>query len=136
MFDHVTVQVADVERSRRFYTFLLAPLGIRPGHEDGEAVGFFSDTETGGYWLGPARAPEARELHLAFRAPSRAVVRAFHAAGMEAGGESIYEPQVFTQYHPNYFAAFIRDPDGHSIEAVCHKPEDDRDTRAMNAEAA
>jgi len=124
LFDHVTVQVADVERSRRFYTVLLAPLGIRVGNEDGEAVGFFSDTEAGGFWLGPARSAEARELHVAFRAPSRTVVRAFHAAGIEAGGESIYEPQMFEQYHPNYFAGFIRDPDGHSIEAVCHQLED------------
>jgi catechol 2,3-dioxygenase-like lactoylglutathione lyase family enzyme len=125
VFDHVTVQVTDVERSRQFYTVLLAPLGIRPGHEDGAAVGFFSDTEAGGYWLGPARTPEARELHVAFRAASRTVVRAFHAAGMEAGGESIYDPQVFAQYHPHYYAAFVRDPDGHSIEAVCHEAPDE-----------
>ena len=63
MFDHVTVQVADVSVSRRFYTALLAPLGIRPGHEDGAAVGYFSDSEAGGFWLGPAHGAEARELH-------------------------------------------------------------------------
>jgi catechol 2,3-dioxygenase-like lactoylglutathione lyase family enzyme len=122
MIDHVTVQVADVPVSTQFFTLLLAPLGIRPLHEDGEGVGFFSDTEPGGYWLSSARASETRELHIAFRAPTRDVVRAFHDAGLAVGGESIYEPQLFPQYHEYYFAAFIRDPDGHSVEAVCHVP--------------
>jgi len=66
---------------------------------------------------------EARELHLAFSAPDRAVVLAFFAAAKEADVEIIYEPQLFPQYHETYFAAFVRDPDGHSIEAVCHEPQ-------------
>jgi catechol 2,3-dioxygenase-like lactoylglutathione lyase family enzyme len=122
LFDHVTVQVADVVVSKQFFTLLLAPLSIRPMHQDGEAVGFFSDSEPDGFWLGPAQRTETRELHIAFRAPTRAVVRSFHEAGVTAGGESIYEPQLFPQYHERYFAAFVRDPDGHSIEAVCHTP--------------
>ena len=120
MFDHLTIQVADVPMSKRFYEVLLGPLGIQPGHQDGGAVGFFSATVPGGFWLCPARTDETRELHIAFTAPSRDLVRAFHAAGLAAGGESIYEPQAFPQYHDSYYAAFVRDPDGHSIEAVCH----------------
>jgi catechol 2,3-dioxygenase-like lactoylglutathione lyase family enzyme len=94
MFDHVTVQVADVVSSREFYARLLSPLGIRPEYTDGDAVGFIG-TETGSFWICPAQAPEARELHLAFSAPDQDAVRAFCAAAREAGMEVIYEPQLF-----------------------------------------
>jgi catechol 2,3-dioxygenase-like lactoylglutathione lyase family enzyme len=121
VFDHVTLQVGDVATSRAFYEQLLAPLGIRPSFTDGDAVGFFG-SGVGGFWITPAQGPETRELHLAFGVPDRAHVEAFFAAGSETGAEIIYKPQLFPQYHENYFAAFVRDPDGHSIEAVCHNP--------------
>lgn len=121
VFDHVTLQVGDVDRSRAFYERLLAPLGIRPGHNEADGVGFFGPTP-GGFWIVPAQGPETRELHIAFGVPSRALVDAFFVAGSETGAEIIYKPQLFPQYHENYFAAFVRDPDGHSIEAVCHNP--------------
>jgi catechol 2,3-dioxygenase-like lactoylglutathione lyase family enzyme len=122
VFDHVTLQVGDVATSRAFYERLLAPLGIRPEYTDGDAVGFTS-ADADSFWICPAHGAEARELHLAFIASDRDVVREFFAAAVDAGIEIIYEPQVFPQYHETYFAAFVRDPDGHSIEAVCHKSE-------------
>jgi catechol 2,3-dioxygenase-like lactoylglutathione lyase family enzyme len=122
VFDHVTLQVGDIPTSRAFYERLLSPLGIRPEYTDGDAVGFVG-TDTGSFWICPAQGPETRELHLAFNAPDRDIVRSFFLAVKEAGVEIIYEPQLFPQYHETYFAAFVRDPDGHSIEAVCHKPE-------------
>ncbi|HUC35933.1 MAG TPA: VOC family protein [Acidimicrobiales bacterium] len=121
MFDHVTLQVGDVPTSRAFYEHLLSPLGIRPQYTDGDAVGFIGN-EPGSFWICPAQGSETRELHLAFSAPDRGVVQAFFAAATQAHMEVIYEPQQFPQYHENYFAAFVRDPDGHSIEAVCHEP--------------
>lgn len=124
MIDHVTLQVADVSRSRVFYERILAPLGIAPAHEDGEAVGFFGP-EPGSFWICPAREPETRELHIAFRAKTRDAVRVFHVAGSEAGAEILHEPRVFPEYHPHYFGAFIRDLDGHNIEAVCHDAAND-----------
>jgi catechol 2,3-dioxygenase-like lactoylglutathione lyase family enzyme len=122
VFDHVTLQVADVAKSRTFYGLVLAPLGIRPSFTDGYAVGFFG-TGASGFWITPALGPETRELHIAFGVPNRALVDAFFAAGNAASAEIIYPPQLFPQYHANYFAAFVRDPDGHSIEAVCHNAE-------------
>jgi catechol 2,3-dioxygenase-like lactoylglutathione lyase family enzyme len=122
MIDHVTLQVSDVAASRVFYEAVLAPLAIGPGHTDGAAVGFFG-TEPGSFWICPAQRAEDRELHIAFRAPTRDGVRAFHAAAVEAGAEILHAPRTFPEYHENYYGSFVRDPDGHNIEAVCHQPE-------------
>jgi catechol 2,3-dioxygenase-like lactoylglutathione lyase family enzyme len=122
VFDHVTLQVGDVATSRAFYERLLAPPGIRPEFADGDAVGF-TGTGPGSFWICPAQGPEARELHIAFSALDRTVVRQVSVRAVEACMEVIYEPQLFPQYHEFYFAAFVRDPDGHRIEAVCHNPE-------------
>jgi catechol 2,3-dioxygenase-like lactoylglutathione lyase family enzyme len=118
MIDHVTMQVADVLRSRTVYQALLGPLGVAPLAADGEGVGFCYG-EACGFWLIPAEGPEARELHLAFKAATRVQVREFHAAAVALGLEVLHVPQVFEDYGLNYFAAFVRDPDGHNIEAVC-----------------
>jgi catechol 2,3-dioxygenase-like lactoylglutathione lyase family enzyme len=122
MIDHVTLQVGDVPTSQAFYETVLAPLGIAPGHVDGGAVGFFGPTP-GSFWIGPAQREQDRELHLAFTAPNRALVRAFHKAAVAAGAEVLHAPRVFPEYHDHYYGAFVRDPDGHNIEAVCHSPE-------------
>jgi len=100
---------------------VLAPLGIAPGHTDGAAVGFFG-SEPGTFWLCPAQRARDRELHIAFRAPSRDAVIAFHEAAVTAGAEVLHAPRVFPGYHEHYFGAFVRDPDGHNVEAVCHRP--------------
>jgi len=121
MIDHVTVQVADVGRSRRVYEALLRGLGIAPLATDGDGVGFCNG-EVCGFWLIPATGQETRELHLAFKAATRAQVLDFHAAAVALGLEVLHAPQVFEAYGPDYFAAFVRDPDGHNIEAVCRAP--------------
>ena len=120
MIDHVSLQVADVAASRAFYEVVLAPLGLRPVDMDG-AVGF-TDGAHFPFWLSPARRDEDRELHIAFAADDRGTVDAFHRAGTSIGAEILHEPRVFPEYHPNYYGCFIRDLDGHNIEAVCHQP--------------
>jgi catechol 2,3-dioxygenase-like lactoylglutathione lyase family enzyme len=123
MIDHVSLQVADVPASRVFYEALLTPLGMAVGvsDDDGPVVGFFGP-DPGSLWLGPARSAQERELHLAFRAADRESVQAFHDAAVSIGAEILHAPRVFPEYHEHYFAAFVRDPDGHNIEAVCHTP--------------
>jgi catechol 2,3-dioxygenase-like lactoylglutathione lyase family enzyme len=124
MIDHVTLQVTDVPTSRAFYEALLRPLGINAEAEAdvGPAVGFFGAAQPGSFWLAPARRDRDRELHIAFRAGDRDAVRAFHDAAVAIGAEILHAPRVFPEYHPDYFGAFVRDPDGHNIEAVCHAP--------------
>jgi catechol 2,3-dioxygenase-like lactoylglutathione lyase family enzyme len=121
MIDHVTLQVADVPTSRAFYEALLAPLGISANAVDGPAVGFFGP-EPGSFWLTPAQRDQDRELHIAFRAADRDAVRVFHQTAVSIGAEILHAPRVFPEYHEHYFGAFVRDPDGHNIEAVCHTP--------------
>ncbi|MBX9388335.1 VOC family protein [Streptomonospora nanhaiensis] len=124
MIDHLSLQVADVAVSAAFYDSVLRPLG---GHRlvelgDGAVVAFGADRPV--LWLVPAvGGGEVREVHLAFSAPDRAAVDAFHAAAAAAGAEVLPAPRVWSEYHPAYYAAFVRDPDGVSIEAVCHLPE-------------
>jgi catechol 2,3-dioxygenase-like lactoylglutathione lyase family enzyme len=122
MIDHISLQVADVATSAAFYTTVLAPLGITPQVDDGQVVGYFGP-EDRSFWLAPAERSDDRELHLAFRASSRDVVRAFHDAAVSAGFEILNAPRIFPEYHPNYYGAFVRDPDGHNVEAVCHVAE-------------
>ena len=120
MIDHVSLQVADVAASRAFYEVVLAPLGLASIDMDG-SVGF-TDGAHFPFWLSPARRDEDRELHIAFAADDRGTVDAFHRAGTSIGAEILHEPRVFPEYHPNYCGCFIRDLDGHNIEAVCHQP--------------
>ncbi|MGH9297698.1 MAG: VOC family protein [Acidimicrobiales bacterium] len=122
MIDHVTLQVSSVPASRELYEAALLPLGVHVMHADAETVGFHGDS-AGSFWLIPAEGPRGRELHLAFGAATRDEVRAFHEAAVAAGAESLHEPRVFPEYHEHYFGAFVRDPDGHNIEAVCHREE-------------
>ncbi len=116
MIDHLTLQVSDVPTSEAFYEAILGPLGIAPGFSDGQVVGFFGPTP-GGFWLCPAQRPDDRELHIAFKAANRDEVRSFFAAAVGIGAEILHEPRTFPEYHESYFGAFVRDPDGHNIEA-------------------
>lgn len=120
--DHVTLQVSDVAASRRFYSAVLAPLGIHPLADDGNFVGYHGEV-AGSFWLIPAEREEDRELHVAFGSPDRARVRAFFEAAVGIGAPVLHAPRIFPEYHENYYGAFVRDPDGHNIEAVCHRPE-------------
>ena len=129
MLDHVGFAVADAERSRRFYQQALAPLGITlimtvtPDQTEagGTAHGFGSDGKPY-FWVGDnERVGEG--THIAFTAESRAKVDEFYQAALAAGGRDNGAPGLRPQYHPNYYGAFVFDPDGTNIEAVCHRPE-------------
>jgi catechol 2,3-dioxygenase-like lactoylglutathione lyase family enzyme len=122
MLDHVSVQVNDMNASTAFYDAVLAPLGARRQLEFGAAIAYGTTRPV--FWIGPlASRGEAREAHLAFSAPDRAAVIAFHDAAVAIGAEVLHAPRVWQEYHPSYFGAFVRDPDGNNVEAVCHTPE-------------
>ena len=123
MLDHVSIQCADVTASAAFYDQVLAPLGGRRIFDFGEAMGY-GVPPMPDFWLGPQRTGEGfREAHLAFQAPDRAAVRAFFEAAVATGAEVLHEPRVWPEYHPGYYGAFVRDPDGNNVEAVCHTPD-------------
>jgi catechol 2,3-dioxygenase-like lactoylglutathione lyase family enzyme len=126
MLDHISLGVGDLERSRRFYDAALRPLGIvrtvdfqGRGSDYGAMAGQLG-VEFTITWESN-QAPLAG-LHVCFRAPDREAVRAFYAAALAHGGTEDGPPGIRSQYHPDYYAAFVRDPDGHRIEAVCHAP--------------
>ncbi len=124
MFDHLTLSVADFDKAKAFYEAALEPLGSRfilmlpPEHSGGVKVGA----------LGPGRpqlwlaedGPQSPPIHLAFTAADRDQVTAFYTAALAAGGTCNGPPGLRPHYHPDYFGAFVLDPDGNNIEAVCH----------------
>lgn len=130
MLDHLGFPVADYRRSRSFYERALAPLDFGVVMEvDRETTGGYEGCGFGPpgrpmFWVGKADgdAP-AGGLHIAFTAKTRAQVDAFYAEAIAAGGRDNGAPGVRTQYHPNYYGAFVIDPDGHNVEAVCHHSE-------------
>jgi catechol 2,3-dioxygenase-like lactoylglutathione lyase family enzyme len=124
MLDHVSIQCADAAASARFYDAVLAPLGGQRIMDFGPVIGY-GVPPMPDFWIGPQQTGESfRESHLAFSAPDRASVRAFFDAAVQVGAEVLHEPRVWPEYHPNYYGAFVRDPDGNNVEAVCHQPED------------
>ncbi len=124
MLDHVGVQVADVEASLAFYLRIFSPIGLhelmRYPTEQGLVVGLAGPDGMPDFWLSPAAGPEARELHIAFRAPDRSAVDAVHQAAVSAGVEVLHAPREWPEYHPGYYGVFLRDLDGHNVEAVHH----------------
>ena len=120
MIDHTGVGVSDFARSKAFYAAALAPLGYAPLMEWGNFAGFGVPPKPD-FWIGQGKVNDP-PVHVAFRAGSRALVDAFHAAAIAAGGRDNGPPGLRPHYHPNYYGAFVRDPDGHNIEAVCHDP--------------
>ncbi len=122
MIDHVSIQCADPGASAAFYDVVLAPLGGRRVMEFGPVIGY-GVPPMPDFWIGPHETGEGfRESHLAFTAPDRAAVQTFFDAAVAAGAEVLHEPKEWPEYHPNYFGAFVRDPDGNNVEAVCHQP--------------
>lgn len=125
MFDHLGFPVTDLARSKAFYDRALAPLGIRVLVEvtedmtggQGAHLGYGRDRPT--FWIGTGK-PAGTGVHVAFSAPDRATVAAFHAAALAAGGRDNGAPGLRPQYHPGYYGAFVLDPDGNNIEAVHH----------------
>ena len=129
MIDHTGVTVSDYGRSKAFYEAALAALGYGclaefsaevTGHTD---VAGFGEKASGkpDFWLSVGT-PNQPPIHIAFRADSRAAVEAFHVAALLAGGRDTGAPGLRPHYHPHYYGAFVLDPDGHNIEAVCHHP--------------
>ncbi len=121
MFDHVGLTVSNLERSRAFYAHALAPLGITELARYDGGVGF--GREHPQFWLAQGQAAQARpRTHVAFAAVTRLEVDAFHRAALESGGVDNGAPGLRAHYHPDYYGAFVLDPDGHNVEAVCHRP--------------
>jgi catechol 2,3-dioxygenase-like lactoylglutathione lyase family enzyme len=124
MLDHIGLQVQDVEKSVAFYLSAFAAIGMREAmrFQDGDTlfVGLAGPDGVPDFWLGPPTGTETRELHVAFRAPDRRAVDAVHEAAVAAGVEVLHAPREFPEYHPGYYGVFLRDPDGHNVEAVNH----------------
>ena len=122
MLDHVGINVSDYERSRDFYTRALAPLGYTLLMEPMPGFGGFGRDGKPDFWIAEPREPTTRNVHVALAADDRGTVDAFHEAALEAGGSDNGGPGVREHYHPSYYGAFVLDPDGNNIEAVCHRP--------------
>ena len=128
MLDHVGFTVSDYGRSLAFYRTALEPLGfglameVTPEMTGGEAFAGFGREGRPQFWIGTGKTALSGRLHVAFEAGSRAAVDAFYAAAISAGATDNGKPGLRTLYHPNYYGAFVLDPDGHNIEAVCHTP--------------
>jgi catechol 2,3-dioxygenase-like lactoylglutathione lyase family enzyme len=123
MIDHFSVQCADPAASAVFYDAVLTAIGGSRVMDFGPVVGYGIPPKPE-FWIGPRATGDGfRESHIAFSAPSRAAVRAFFDAAKAAGAEVLHEPRVWPEYHASYFGAFVRDPDGNNVEAVCHLPE-------------
>ena len=122
MLDHVSIQCGDPAASKRFYETVLAPLGGKAILSFGPVTGF--GVEAPDFWIGPvgdAGSPHT-DVHICFTAGTRADVDAFFTAATGAGATVLHEPREWPEYHPGYYGAFVRDPDGNNVEAVCHRP--------------
>ena len=119
--DHVTVGVSDFERSRAFYDSTLSEIGIERLHGEAQTSAGYGSGRKAFFWIGLKMLPIVG-VHIAFAVTDRAAVDRFHAAGLVAGGRDNGSPGLRPHYHPDYYGAFVLDPDGHNIEAVCHFP--------------
>jgi catechol 2,3-dioxygenase-like lactoylglutathione lyase family enzyme len=127
MIDHTGVTVSDFAASKAFYEKALAPIGYAKlmelpasvtGHTD---VAGFGEPPKPDFWISRGN-PNQPPVHVAFRVASRALVDAFYEAAIAAGGRDNGAPGLRPHYHPHYYGAFVLDPDGHNVEAVCHEP--------------
>lgn len=127
MIDHTGINVTDPKKSRAFYEAALAPIGysvqmeIPKEHTGGIVVLGLGEPAKPDFWITEGD-PKGMQVHVAFTAKSRAQVDAFFKAGLAAGGVDNGAPGLRPHYHPNYYGAFVRDPDGHNIEVVYHGP--------------
>jgi catechol 2,3-dioxygenase-like lactoylglutathione lyase family enzyme len=121
MLDHVTLKVSNLRASLIFYEAALRPLGITRLYGDGEDYAGFGTSTKAFFWIGQSKEPVSG-THIALTAPDHASVDAFHAAALAAGAKDNGKPGLRPHYHKDYYDAFVLDPDGHNIEAVCHLP--------------
>ena len=126
MIDHTGLNVSDFRRSKDFYLRALAALGYQlikelPASIAPDGAAGLGVPPKADFWIAGGK-PQAPRIHVAFRAASRADVDAFYKAALAAGGRDNGPPGLRARYHPNYYGAFVLDPDGHNIEAVCHDP--------------
>ena len=122
MIDHISIQCADLAVSAHFYDTVFHPLGAGRVMELDGAIGYGRDFPT--FWLGQQTTGAGfRESHLAFTANNRAAVDNFFAIAVGLRAEVLHEPRLWPEYHKSYYGAFVRDPDGNNVEAVCHRPE-------------
>jgi catechol 2,3-dioxygenase-like lactoylglutathione lyase family enzyme len=128
MIDHTGVAVSDFDRSKAFYQAALEPIGyallmeMSAAVTGSSAVAGFGEPPKPDFWIHQGE-PNRPPVHVAFRVQQRSVVDAFHRAAIAAGGTDNGAPGVRPHYHPNYYGAFVLDPDGHNVEAVCHVDE-------------
>ena len=121
MIDHSGINCADLDASKKFYDTVLGVLGFSRQMDFDVAVGYGTEGKPD-FWISQfENMPPNREMHIAFTAADPEAVRAFHAAALELGAESLHEPRLWPEYHEGYFGAFVRDPDGNNVEAVCHR---------------
>jgi catechol 2,3-dioxygenase-like lactoylglutathione lyase family enzyme len=126
MIDHFGINCADLGASSAFYDKVLGVLGYTRILDLGVAIGYGADKPD--FWIGaqPDEGPASgsnREIHVGFHARDSGAVRAFFAAATELGAEVLHEPRLWPEYHEGYYGAFVRDPDGNNVEAVCHTGE-------------
>jgi catechol 2,3-dioxygenase-like lactoylglutathione lyase family enzyme len=121
MIDHVTANVSDFGRAKRFYEQTLAPLGYSVQMEFEGAAGFGTGEGIPDFWIGSS--PDRGATHFALSASDRATVDKFYEAAIAAGGKDNGAPGLRPHYHETYYAAYVHDPDGNNVEAVCHRPE-------------
>lgn len=123
MIDHFGINVRDMAAASRFYDGVLAVLGHGRVMDLDVAIGYGTGQPV--FWISSCDAAQGpnRETHIAFSAPDEQTVRAWYERAIELGAESLHEPRLWPEYHPGYFGAFVRDPDGNNVEAVCHLPE-------------
>jgi catechol 2,3-dioxygenase-like lactoylglutathione lyase family enzyme len=121
MIDHVTANVSDFDAAKRFYTQALEPLGLSVQIEFPGAAGFGPGPGMPGFWI--SSNPQRGATHVAFSAGHRAAVDAFYEAAVAAGAKDNGAPGLRPHYHRTYYAAFVHEPDGNNLEAVCHRPE-------------
>ena len=123
MLDHVTIGISDIERSKTFYDAALRPLGITRLYAEGAEFAGYGVRPKAFFWIGRRATPQT-DAHIAFTANDRATVDRFYDDAIKAGGRDNGRPGIRPHYHANYYGAFVLDPDGHNIEAVCHAPQD------------
>jgi catechol 2,3-dioxygenase-like lactoylglutathione lyase family enzyme len=121
MFDHIGLSVRDLSKTRAFYTAALAPLGLASRYDRDNVIAFGPPGKAALWFHGKGDGPTG--VHIALTATTRAQVNAFHAAALAAGGKDNGAPGPRTPYTPTYHGAFVFDPDGHNLEAVCYADE-------------